>query len=86
MRCNACISMEEKDHKCIQQTLGGDCSICMDTLFDSTKPLKKLRCGHVMHLECYTQFCKTTYKCPICKKSMEDMSDYFALIDRSIER
>eukprot|EP00535_Pseudo-nitzschia_heimii_P006287 CAMPEP_0197189842 /NCGR_PEP_ID=MMETSP1423-20130617/20482_1 /TAXON_ID=476441 /ORGANISM="Pseudo-nitzschia heimii, Strain UNC1101" /LENGTH=839 /DNA_ID=CAMNT_0042642065 /DNA_START=165 /DNA_END=2682 /DNA_ORIENTATION=+ len=85
MRCNACVSLADKDHRCIPQKLQGSCPICHDTLFNSTEPLKGLRCGHVMHLSCFTEYCRgQNYTCPLCMRCMEDMSDYFALLDQAV--
>jgi len=85
MRCNACVSLADKDHRCIPQKLQGSCPICHDTLFCSTEPLKGLRCGHVMHLSCYTEYCRgQNYTCPLCMRCMEDMSDYFSLLDQAV--
>lgn len=85
MRCNACVSLADKNHRCIPQKLQGSCPICYDTLFNSTEPLKGLRCGHVMHLSCYTEFCRgQNYTCPLCMRCMEDMSDYFSLLDQAV--
>lgn len=38
-------------------------------------------CGHSMHRECFRQYRQTAYTCPICKKSMEDMTAHFASLD-----
>jgi len=85
MRCNACVSLDDKDHRCIPQKLQGSCPICHDTLFNSTEPLKGLRCGHVMHLSCFTEYCRgQNYTCPLCMRCMEDMSDYFSLLDQAV--
>mmetsp|Transcript_13353 Transcript_13353/g.27993 ORF Transcript_13353/g.27993 Transcript_13353/m.27993 type:complete len:875 (-) Transcript_13353:1593-4217(-) len=85
MRCNACVSLADKNHRCIPQKLQGSCPICHDTLFNSTEPLKGLRCGHVMHLSCYTKYCRgQNYTCPLCMRCMEDMSDYFSLLDQAV--
>ena len=85
MRCNACVSLADKDHRCIPQKLQGCCPICHDSLFNSTEPLKGLRCGHVMHLSCYTEYCRgQNYTCPLCMRCMEDMSDYFSLLDQAV--
>jgi len=85
MRCNACVSLADKDHRCIPQKLQGSCPICHDTLFNSTEPLKGLRCGHVMHLSCFTEYCRgQNYTCPLCMRCMEDMSDYFSLLDQAV--
>jgi hypothetical protein len=85
MRCNACVSLADTDHRCIPQKLQGACPICHDTLFNSTESLRGLRCGHVMHLSCFTEYRRgQTYTCPLCMRSMEDMSEYFALLDQAV--
>ena len=85
MRCNACVSLDDKNHRCIPQKLQGSCPICHDTLFNSTEPLKGLRCGHVMHLSCFNEYCRgQNYTCPLCMRCMEDMSDYFSLLDQAV--
>lgn len=78
MRCNACISVDEYDaHVCIPQRLQGNCPICQVELFDSTEPLRGLRCGHVMHLSCFNRYmvsCDTSRKkitCPQCKLAVD---------------
>lgn len=84
MRCNACVSMKD-DHHCIPQRLQGNCPICHETMFQSTEPLRGLKCGHVMHLSCFSMYMRGhSYTCPLCKKSADDMSDYFALLDSAV--
>lgn len=73
-RCNACVSLYDDEHQCIPQKLQGDCPICHEILFQSTEPLRGLKCGHVMHLSCYTEYRRGhSYTCPLCMRSMEDM-------------
>mmetsp|Transcript_8443 Transcript_8443/g.18534 ORF Transcript_8443/g.18534 Transcript_8443/m.18534 type:complete len:218 (-) Transcript_8443:364-1017(-) len=86
MRCNACVSLTAKEpHVCIPQTLQGHCSICHETLFESTQPLKGLKCGHVMHLSCFRRYVSgQAYTCPLCKKSVEDMRERFEMLDHAI--
>jgi Zinc-ribbon/CHY zinc finger/Ring finger domain len=85
MRCNACVSLADTDHRCIPQKLQGNCPICREMLFQSTEPLRGLKCGHVMHLSCFTEYRRGhAYTCPLCMRSMEDMKDYFALLDAAI--
>ena len=84
MRCNACVSLEE-DHHCIPQSLQGNCPICSETMFESTEPLRGLKCGHVMHLSCFSRYMRGhSYTCPLCKKSAEDMREYFNLLDSAV--
>ena len=33
-----------------------------------------MRCGHVIHWSCYEQLCQQDFRCPLCKKSVADMS------------
>lgn len=85
MRCNACVSLSDTDHRCIPQKLQGDCPICNEMLFQSTEPLRGLKCGHVMHLSCFSEYRRGhAYTCPLCMRSMEDMKDYFALLDMAV--
>ena len=86
MRCNACVSLDDDDHHCIPQKLQGSCPICHDSLFNSTEPLKGLKCGHVMHLSCFTTYRRGHfYTCPLCMRSMEDMTDYFSTLDQAVQ-
>lgn len=85
MRCNACVSLAESDHHCIPQRLQGNCPICHETMFESTEPLRGLKCGHVMHLSCFGMYMRGhSYTCPLCKKSVEDMGEYFKLLDAAV--
>lgn len=43
--------------------------------------LQELPCGHFMHSHCFGQYTKYNYTCPVCSKSMGDMSVYFRMID-----
>ncbi|CAM9921763.1 unnamed protein product, partial [Phaeothamnion confervicola] len=91
MRCNACISTGVADHKCITHSLESDCPICGVSMFTSTEPVKGLQCGHFLHLDCYREYIFRAdhfqhgqafwYRCPICLKSMEDMTEYFSQLD-----
>jgi hypothetical protein len=83
MSCNCCVSMREGvEHKCISQALEGTCPICAEHLRFSTSPLKGLPCGHTLHLECYKQYRRYSYTCPVCLKSMDDMREYFGRLDQ----
>jgi len=85
MRCNACVSLKDDSHQCIPQKLQGSCPICHESLFYATEALRGLKCGHVMHLSCFTEYRRgQTYTCPLCMRSMDDMKDYFAMLDTAI--
>lgn len=85
MRCNACVSLADDEHHCIPQRLQGSCPICNESMFESTEPLRGLKCGHVMHLSCFGMYVRgQNFTCPLCKKSMEDMTEYFAMLDAAV--
>jgi len=85
MRCNACVSLKDNNHVCITQRLQGNCPICHESMFESTEPLRGLKCGHVMHLSCFNLYMRSqTYTCPLCKKSVDDMKEYFSQLDAAI--
>jgi len=85
MRCNACVSLSDSYHTCIPQSLQGNCPICHDSMFESTEPLRGLKCGHVMHLSCFSLYIRgQAYTCPLCKKSVDDMKDYFSVLDAAL--
>ncbi|GJQ10884.1 hypothetical protein GpartN1_g2675.t1 [Galdieria partita] len=87
MKCNACMSMKyAKSHHCIEHSMESDCPICYQYLFTSTTPVKYLQCGHLMHVSCYNHYVKKSYICPICQRSMQDMSSYFARLDKLLAR
>ncbi|KAJ0400750.1 hypothetical protein P43SY_005471 [Pythium insidiosum] len=85
-RCNACMSISLKKHKCVERSLESDCPICHTFMFTSTTPVMFLPCGHCMHVSCYEEYTLTNYICPLCSKSLGDMELYFASIDELLER
>jgi len=86
MRCNACVSLDDDDHRCIPQRLQSSCPICHENMSESTEPLRGLKCGHVMHLSCFNKYTRGgAYTCPLCKKSVEDMTEYFSMLDAAVK-
>jgi RING finger and CHY zinc finger domain-containing protein 1 len=73
-KCNLCINKEVyNNHKCFVNTWN-DCSVCMEELKISVKQLFLLSCGHGIHVECLKTLLTSDYRCPLCKKSIGDMS------------
>ena len=86
MNCNACMSLElQNKHRCTEHALSGTCPVCSDPLFESKAPIKELPCGHFMHSHCFAAYTKYSYACPICSKSLGDMSVYWKMIDSLLE-
>ncbi len=48
--------------------------------------LQELPCGHFMHSHCFAQYTRFNYSCPVCSKSMGDMSIYFGMLDSIVAR
>ena len=38
-------------------------------------------CGHFMHSHCFAAYTRYSYTCPVCFKSLGDMSVYWKMID-----
>lgn len=72
-------------HKCIERSTDCDCPICGDYMFASPKTVVFMPCGHSIHHTCYYDHMKTSYKCPICSKSIVNMETQFRNLDRAIE-
>jgi RING finger/CHY zinc finger protein 1 len=85
--CACCLRIELKEnHKCFPNILERDCPVCLTNIYTSQSEPCILKCNHAIHRPCLSELLKTTYKCPICIKSMVDMSHVFASIDEEISR
>ena len=85
-KCNLCISIDLKDtHKCVQDTANSNCSCCNEYLFNSTQDISVLKCGHTMHKHCLEEYIKYNIECPLCKKSIMDLTEYWKQIDNFLE-
>lgn len=74
-KCNMCIAVDSlNNHTCLQSTFEGNCAICNESLFDVIQYGSLLKCGHAIHQNCMQQYITSNYRCPLCKKSMVDMT------------
>ncbi|RDY11070.1 E3 ubiquitin-protein ligase MIEL1, partial [Mucuna pruriens] len=82
-KCGSCYSVTLRDkHLCVENSMRHHCPICYEYLFDSLKDTIVMKCGHTMHHECYLEMVKhDKYCCPICSKSVFDMSKTWKRID-----
>ncbi|QDZ18488.1 putative E3 ubiquitin-protein ligase [Chloropicon primus] len=96
--CGACFSVElREEHKCIERNLRGNCPICFEELFTSTKQITILNCGHPIHKRCFLQMRNQMLRsrepwqllkantCPTCSKSTCDLTGLWEQIDREVE-
>ncbi|XP_037425114.1 zinc finger protein BRUTUS-like [Triticum dicoccoides] len=81
MKCNCCLGLKLKEHKCREKMLEMNCPICCDFLFTSSAAVRGLPCGHFMHSACFQAYTCSHYTCPICSKSLGDMTVYFGMLD-----
>lgn len=85
-RCERCLPLEVKDsHPCIPQGAKASCPVCMDELLHSITQVIIMPCGHAIHGSCFDEYTKRKYTCPICCKSLTDMSGWFKALDERIE-
>jgi len=81
-----CLALRLKDdHKCFESNSKSDCVICGLELFSSRQSIEVLKCGHMIHLNCFNNMLThSQYACPLCKKSMVDMAGVWASLDLEI--
>ncbi|TYK24178.1 E3 ubiquitin-protein ligase MIEL1 isoform X2 [Cucumis melo var. makuwa] len=84
--CGCCYSKLMKDgHRCIERAMHHSCPVCFEFLFDTTKDISVLPCGHTIHLECAKEMeSHFQYSCPVCSKSICDMSRLWVKLDKVI--
>jgi hypothetical protein len=84
-RCNSCVPLEvAKSHPCIERSLECNCPICSEYLASSVDQVVFMRCGHAMHASCFMKHTATRYTCPICSKSLTDMSAWYRGLDERL--
>ncbi|KAL5709918.1 RING-type E3 ubiquitin transferase [Ranunculus cassubicifolius] len=85
-KCGCCYGISLKDsHQCVEGAMHHNCPVCFEYLFDSVKDISVLPCGHTIHLDCLREM-ETHFRlaCPICSKSICDMSSWWEKIDQEI--
>ncbi|KAL3469983.1 hypothetical protein BJX99DRAFT_58699 [Aspergillus californicus] len=86
LTCSVCLPISiENTHKCIERSTQCDCPICGDYMFTSPETVVFMRCGHSIHQRCLSDYSKTSYRCPICSKTITNMEATFRNLDRTIE-
>lgn len=79
------MSISITSHKCIERSTDCDCPICGEYMFTSPETVVFMQCGHSIHHKCYYEHMKTSYRCPICSRSVVNMETQFRNLDRAIE-
>ena len=74
----------QDSHRCIERSTDCDCPICGDYMFTSPQTVVFMPCGHSIHNACYKEHVQTSFKCPLCNRSLVNMEMAFREIDRAI--
>ncbi|KAL4946198.1 hypothetical protein BDV06DRAFT_151947 [Aspergillus oleicola] len=84
--CSVCLPVSiETTHRCIERSTQCDCPICGDYMFTSPETVVFMRCGHSIHQRCLSEYSKSSYRCPICSKTITNMEATFRNLDRTIQ-
>ncbi|KAL2872218.1 RING finger and CHY zinc finger domain-containing protein [Aspergillus lucknowensis] len=84
--CSVCLPISiETTHKCIERSTQCDCPICGEYMFTSPETVVFMRCGHSIHQRCLSEYSKSSYRCPICSKTITNMEATFRNLDRTIQ-
>lgn len=84
--CGCCYSVLLKNsHPCVERAMHQDCPVCFEYLFESTNDVTVLPCGHTIHVSCLKEMQDhLQYACPLCSKSVCDMSKVWESLDTEI--
>lgn len=79
--CNYCMPVSRyNDHICCK--LGGEiCPICSEDFEGCLGDHEKTRCGHIFHMSCMEKYISHDVCCPVCRKTLFDMSMAWEDID-----
>ncbi|XP_042481824.1 probable E3 ubiquitin-protein ligase RZFP34 isoform X2 [Macadamia integrifolia] len=85
-KCGCCYSVLLKNsHPCVERAMDHDCPVCFEYLFESTNDVIALPCGHTIHEDCFKEMQQQLqYACPLCSKSVCDMSKVWEKFDMEI--
>ncbi|KAK4790670.1 hypothetical protein SAY86_017974 [Trapa natans] len=86
-KCGSCYTISLRDnHHCIENSMKSHCPVCYEYLFDSIKITHIMKCGHTIHMDCLKEMAtQNQYRCPICSKTVLNMSDVWNELDEEIE-
>ncbi|KAI2712865.1 hypothetical protein CBS147318_7468 [Penicillium roqueforti] len=84
--CSVCLPIcIENTHRCIERSTQCDCPICGDYMFTSPETVVVMRCGHSIHHKCLSEYSKSSFRCPLCSKTITNMESTFRNLDRTID-
>ncbi|KAK4386365.1 UNVERIFIED_CONTAM: E3 ubiquitin-protein ligase RZFP34 [Sesamum radiatum] len=79
------IVIDADSHICVERAMHHNCPVCFEYLFDTTRNITVLRCGHTIHLDCVKEMERHfQYACPVCSKSYCDMTRVWERLDQEV--
>eukprot|EP00249_Psilotum_nudum_P008965 c21623_g1_i2 orf=993-1571(+) len=84
--CDCCYSiMLRGNHSCVERAMHHNCPVCFEFLFESTKDISVLPCGHTLHMDCLKEMqLHFQFSCSVCSKSICDMSKVWEKLDQEV--
>lgn len=82
--CNICINDDFKDDHVCMDTTDYDCPICLENISKSVGDIHAMKCGHYIHMDCFLDYLKTNYTCPLCSVSCIDTKIINEFYDKEI--
>ncbi|CAN6721213.1 unnamed protein product [Malus baccata var. baccata] len=85
-KCGCCYSVLLKNsHPCVEGAMHHDCPVCFEFLFETRNDVTVMPCGHTIHKNCLKEMRDHyQYACPLCSKSVCDMSEVWEKYDIEI--
>ena len=85
-KCNMCFHSNNFDnHNCKDNIYCNNCPICLEDIYSSTSNAISLECGHIVHNRCLQESLENgEYRCPLCKKSIGDMTLHWDFISNYV--
>ncbi|PSS06442.1 E3 ubiquitin-protein like [Actinidia chinensis var. chinensis] len=86
-KCASCYSIcLRNNHLCVEDSMKNHCPICYEYLFHSVQSVTVMKCGHTLHYDCLLEMIsQDQYRCPICSKSVVNMSTAWKRLEEEIE-
>lgn len=82
--CNMCIAKDNIDNHNCKNIKESNCPICFEELFKSTQPILMMKCEHYIHRTCFLSWLNRNIHCPICSRSIIDLTEYNKLMEREV--
>lgn len=80
--CGYCMSVSRiNDHICYKCD-DEICAICKDDFQKSLGEVERTKCGHLFHMSCMREYVNHDIICPICRKTLFDMHEYWLELDQ----